>query len=258
MAEQVFRSIAGFDVAQPLRFRFTADAQQLFIEWLTELERTVRDNNLHPALISHLSKYRSLMPSLALLFELADGGSGTVSLAHAQQAADWCGYLESHARRVYSMIIARERQAAQELGRHLETGWKRQEGRFTVRDVERNNWSGLTTPDDVRHAAELLEDAGWIRRSEIERTKGRPSELFEITRSLPGGRNERHALAFMDAQSLNNRKKPQHRNAKNAKNRFWHFWHVAPGPFSKLRGRWGQRFRNRKTHHHRTSKNRKR
>ncbi len=27
---------------------------------------------LHPAMIAHLSKYRSLMPSLAALFELAD------------------------------------------------------------------------------------------------------------------------------------------------------------------------------------------
>jgi hypothetical protein len=28
-------------------------------------------------------------PSLALLFELADGGAGTVSLQHVQQAAAW-------------------------------------------------------------------------------------------------------------------------------------------------------------------------
>jgi len=38
------------------------------------------------------------MPSLALLFELADGGSDTVSLSHAQQATAFCDYLESHAR----------------------------------------------------------------------------------------------------------------------------------------------------------------
>jgi len=46
--------------------------RELFIEWLAELEAKIRGDELHPALVSHLSKYRSLMPSLALLFELAD------------------------------------------------------------------------------------------------------------------------------------------------------------------------------------------
>jgi putative DNA primase/helicase len=70
----------------------------------------IRRNDLHPALISHLSKYRSLMPSLALLFELADrasiegfdgsclaGRENFVSLEHTRQAAAFCDYLESHA-----------------------------------------------------------------------------------------------------------------------------------------------------------------
>ena len=66
----------------------------------------------------YLAKYRSLMPSLALLFELADDGRDKISLQHAKQAAAWCDYLESHARRIYSMIVSPERQAANELGRH--------------------------------------------------------------------------------------------------------------------------------------------
>jgi hypothetical protein len=169
---------------QPLRFRFAAEAQELFIAWITELESKVRSDDLHSELVEHLSKYRSLMPSLALLFELADGESETVTLVHAQQAAAWCDYLESHARRVYSMIVSPERQAAAELRRHLEAGWKRQDGLFTVRDVYRNDWRGLNTPDAVRHTLMLLEDAGWVRRLETERTNGRPTEMYAINPML--------------------------------------------------------------------------
>ena len=102
----------------------------LFIEWLADLEGKVRGNDLHPALISHLSKYRSLMPSLALLFELADrAASGAlpetadlfVSLEHARQAAAFCGYLESHAQRIYSCLTTPQMRAAQELAEKIKT-----------------------------------------------------------------------------------------------------------------------------------------
>jgi putative DNA primase/helicase len=63
-AERVFRRLVELEPDNPARFRFAPDAQGLFVEWLTELEAKVRGDELHPALISHLSKYRSLMPSL--------------------------------------------------------------------------------------------------------------------------------------------------------------------------------------------------
>ena len=127
-AQKMYHRLAHLDAAQPISFRFDGNAQELFVAWLTELEGKLRGVGLHPALASHLAKYRGLMPSLALLFELADGGAGTVSLQHAKQAAAWCDYLESHARRIYSMIVSPERQAATELGRHLAAGWKSTEG----------------------------------------------------------------------------------------------------------------------------------
>ena len=68
----MFRGLLALDPVNFALFRLAPDAQELFIEWFTGLERKVRGDELHPTLISHLSKYRSLMPSLALLFELAD------------------------------------------------------------------------------------------------------------------------------------------------------------------------------------------
>jgi putative DNA primase/helicase len=119
-AASVFEALAGLDAESPRLYHFAPDAQELFVAWLTELEAKVRSGDLHPALVSHLSKYRKLMPSLALHFEMADavtcGHQGeTVSLNHARQAAAWCEYLESHARRVYSCIVTPQLRAAIEL-----------------------------------------------------------------------------------------------------------------------------------------------
>jgi uncharacterized protein DUF3987 len=186
-AEHLYNRLAHLDAAQPLRFRFDDEAQELFVAWLSELESKLRGVGLHPALVSHLAKYRSLMPSLALLFELADGGAGLISLQHAKQAAAWCDYLESHARRIYSMIISPERQAAAELGRRLGGGWKHEEGRLTVRDVYQNDWRDLSTPDAARRALSILQDAGWVRRVELDQTtKGRPSEIYVINPKVSG------------------------------------------------------------------------
>ncbi len=96
-AARVFRKLVELDAENLARFRFASGAQELFIEWLAELETKIRGGELHPALISHLSKFRKLMPALALLFELADRAAGnadtdTVSLEHTRQAAVWCEY----------------------------------------------------------------------------------------------------------------------------------------------------------------------
>jgi hypothetical protein len=58
--------------------RFTEDAQEVFDQWRDELEVRLRSTELPPALESHLAKYRSLMPSLALIFQLIEfvDGSG--------------------------------------------------------------------------------------------------------------------------------------------------------------------------------------
>ena len=65
-----FRKLVELDAENPARFRFAPDAQELFVEWLTDLEAKIRGDDLHPALCSHLSKYRKLMPVLALRLNL--------------------------------------------------------------------------------------------------------------------------------------------------------------------------------------------
>ena len=186
-AARVFRKLVELDPEKPVRFRYAPDAQELFMEWLAELEAKVRGDELHPALISHLSKYRKLMPALAVLFELAewaagDGSADTVSLEHAKQAAAWCEYLESHARRVYSCVVTPQLRAARELADKIKKRKVGGSGSFSCRDVYLKGWSGLDTPEAVKLAAEVLQDAGWVRdlSGESGPFGGRPSNRYEV------------------------------------------------------------------------------
>jgi putative DNA primase/helicase len=198
MAAQVFRRLVALDPNNPPRFRFDPAAQELFVEWLADLESKVRGSDAHPALVSHLSKYRSLMPSLALLFELADRAAGGfdgfvgsnlgesrnfwVSLEHAQQAAAWCEYLESHARRVYSRVTMSRMRAARELADKIKQKHLGASGSFTCREVYINGWSGLDSPETVKLAVEVLADMGWVRAamSDTGPFGGRPSNRYAV------------------------------------------------------------------------------
>ncbi len=178
-------TVAAHDLTPEERpfLRFAPEAQELFDAWRAALEAKLRSDDDHPVLLSHLAKYRSLMPSLALIFHLIDsldrGVSGPVSRATAEQAAAWCAYLEAHARRLYASVTDPARVAAALLGRKLTRG--RLPTPFTARDVYRNAWTGLTEPRGVHHALEVLDELGWIRSESVRATGGgRPTVRFHI------------------------------------------------------------------------------
>jgi putative DNA primase/helicase len=182
----IFTSLVAMDAESPSRFRFAPTAQELFMAWRAELEAEVRSDELHPALISHLSKYRSLMPTLALLFHLADGTARgdipeLVPLEQAQRAAAMCEYLKSHARRVYSCVVTPQLRAARDLSEKIRTRKVGADGYFSCRDVYLKDWSGLNSPEAVRRAVAILQDSGWVRESlEPGSFGGRPSTRYAI------------------------------------------------------------------------------
>ncbi len=152
-------------------FRFAPDAQELFFEWLHRLElEKLRGNTVtDPMLLEHFGKYRKLMPALALIFhliEIADGtASGSVTLASAERAAKWCDYLESHARRIYSMVDGLPMKAAQALLAKIKAGELGE--RFTLRDIYRRQWSLLTDREIVQAACDTLIAYHWLREESI-------------------------------------------------------------------------------------------
>jgi hypothetical protein len=83
---------------------------------------------------------------------------------------------------VYSAQAGPEQHAAIALSKRLAKGWKREDGFFTVRDVYRNHWSKLDSPDEARGALQVLEEYRWVRRETDGnlQTTGRPSETYRI------------------------------------------------------------------------------
>jgi putative DNA primase/helicase len=195
IAERVFTQLANLPVDDPpVQLRFGPEAQALFEAWWRDLEKKVRsESGLAPVMVAHLAKYRSLMPSLSALFEmadrLADGGHLRdvvyASRDHAEEAIAFCGYLESHAQRVYACVVSPECRAARELGKHIKRSDIPQS--FTTRDVYIKGWSGLDKPETARAALSVLEDAGWVRRvvSGAPSTGGRPAENWIVNPKAP-------------------------------------------------------------------------
>jgi len=155
---------------------FSAAGQTVFNDWLTDLQIKKLPSEDDPLIAEHLGKYRSLMPSLALIFhliEMADGSTDKqVSEAAASMAVEWCAYLETHARRIYGMVTTPERQAAANLAEKIEEG--KLADPFTARDVYKNHWEDLPDRNAVEAAGLILVDEDWLRVEDMESTTGRP------------------------------------------------------------------------------------
>src|SRR5262249_43480925 len=135
------------DGAKVPYFRFENAAQERFFQWWSELENGALRREEHPMLLEHLAKYRSLMPSLALLFHLIDVAAerhaGPVTLQAAEMAVGWCELLAAHARRVYGMVTDCPTPPAVQLAGRLSAGALG--ARFSLRDVYRREWGLLNT-----------------------------------------------------------------------------------------------------------------
>lgn len=152
--------------------RFDDAAQDVFDAWREILENRLRSPELteEAALASALAKYRSLMPSLALIFHLVDRRREPVTESAARLAADWCEFLELHARKVYAYGGAASAPVllAERIERRQVTSG------MTVREVYRKGWFSLKTPERLEAAAAVLESAGWLRLNQRESAAGRP------------------------------------------------------------------------------------
>jgi putative DNA primase/helicase len=155
--------------------RFDDAAQKVFSEWRGGLEQRLRSGEEHPAFVSHLSKYRKLIPSLALINHLCDTGHGAVSQDALLRAITFSEYLESHAKRIYSYATRPDIDAAKTLLKRLDNG--KLKTPFKARDIYQKGWTGLETPSKAQSAIDLLMDYRHLNEEEID-TGGRPSTHY--------------------------------------------------------------------------------
>jgi putative DNA primase/helicase len=146
---------------------FTDEAQKIFDAWREQHENDL-PNAEHPALESHFSKYRSLIPAIALVLHLILEGTGPVTSEALEMAFRWDKYLRSHARRVYAKADNPDTAAAHAILERIQQ-YKLQDG-FTARDITQKDWQHLVQTQVVQGGLDLLVEFGWLRQ--VDRNPG--------------------------------------------------------------------------------------
>ena len=159
-------------------FCFDDAAQEVFVEWCTELHTVHIAKEQSPLMQQHFGKFEKLFCSIALILHLAEGSIGPVQAHSALRAAAWCEYLTGHARRVYGLVEANKITTAKMVSRRLAEG-KLKNG-FTARDLVQKQWTGIQTAMHAEAALGILEDNFYVQSSEGINQTGRPTTRFSI------------------------------------------------------------------------------
>ncbi len=163
--------LGGHDKIPSLRF--DDEAQEFFFDWYERLHQGPLENpDESPMMVEMLSKQPKTMVSLALLFHLVECADSIaeglpippVSLQAATLAANWCAYLEAHARRIYAVVGSLQSQAAAALVERISKGHLEDfnDTGFTAREIYRKKWSLLDDREIVELALGELVEAGWL------------------------------------------------------------------------------------------------
>ncbi len=180
-AVAVFKRIAGIPISEGdsmPALRFDRAGQAVFDDYYDSLhKKAANEPNRHVE--SHLAKYASLMPSLALVLHVAThGDGGDVGEIEASHAAAWCEYLESHARRVYALgedPLAGARGLAERLTNLTNP--------FTRSQLRNRNWSGLVSKDGITRALNTLVELGHLHAEKVE-TGTKPRTDYYVNPAL--------------------------------------------------------------------------
>ncbi len=166
------------DFVKPPHFCFDDAAQDIFVEWCTELYTVHIASEQNPLMQQHFGKFEKLFCSIALILHLAEGSIGPVSATSALRAAAWCEYLAGHARRIYGLVEAAKVTTARMVSRRLAEG--KLDDCFTVRDMVRKQWSGITTTMQAETVLALLEENGHVQSQDGINTLGRPTVRYYV------------------------------------------------------------------------------
>jgi hypothetical protein len=156
-------------------FRFSPAGQVFFNEWIQRHQKEKLEGNDKGIIVEHLSKYRSLMPSIALIDHIistADSKKplGDVSLESAEKAAAWCAYLEAHARRIYGMALnGNFKSTAQPSKADVLLAWLRKQSESHSNPLSRRfmlRYSRLRTSKELDPVLSDLVDMGYIEAAQ--------------------------------------------------------------------------------------------
>ena len=175
----LFNSIHKMRNTSPREYRFDDLALKEFVHWRTNLESRLRSgkiNSLH--FESHIAKYRSLIPSLALIFQVVnDLKSESVGLSSLNLATKWGCFLESHINKIYQLDCDQNITPGQVLATKIIQ--KQIHDETKVRLILRRSFAGINNTQKLDQACQYLEDLNWIKMI-VKKTRGRSSTILQI------------------------------------------------------------------------------
>uniref|UniRef100_UPI0011585092 DUF3987 domain-containing protein n=1 Tax=Bartonella massiliensis TaxID=929795 RepID=UPI0011585092 len=129
------------------------------------------------SLQSHLLKMPKTIVSLALIFELTEGGRFEITKDALQTALRWEKYLLSHVKRLYAAGNASIEDCAKliiERCDHLPDV-------FTLRDIHQRSWTHLKDHAILKQSLEILCRSNHIRQISSDNSSkgGRPTIRYE-------------------------------------------------------------------------------
>lgn len=184
--ERLAHRIDGLYRSIPQRLQFDEVAQAMFDAWREALERRLRRATSHDLYQAHLSKYRSLVPSLAAIFKILEVAArdtdgveldSLVGSEHLGLALKWVDFLEQHARKLYGVREGAPSPAIR-LAEQIELGLVRHG--MSLRDLRRKQWAGLATREQCDVAVQWLERAEWLKVVEVQAEGGKLSKRLHL------------------------------------------------------------------------------
>jgi len=176
------------DEWKPLPYcRLDPEAGRLWSEWHTDLMSRLRAGEWEGRHAGRVGKYPGLAARLALVWHLVDWAAGRVSYQQIERVpvltvAKVLDLIDSYIAPMDARVYrAFDRSTAANGGERI-ARWivEKRPTSFTLREIRRHAWSGLTDPDTIGSAVEWLAAMGWVREADPEQRPGRPSNRFDV------------------------------------------------------------------------------
>ncbi|RYZ90319.1 MAG: DUF3987 domain-containing protein, partial [Proteobacteria bacterium] len=141
--------------------RFTPEAQEVFIKWLTKKEKQIRKDGFSSILKAQIAKYTSLYCSLSLIFHLifvieeSIQEKGAVGIESVNLAERWCDYLYAHARKIF-LNLKSHPSPARKLAKLIRLGSVRD--CMSLHEILAGSHEHLESAAELREAIDYLSD----------------------------------------------------------------------------------------------------
>ncbi len=176
----IFRSLYDKPLGSPkhpITICFSAEAQEMFRVWWENFQKRIKNGHFSASLKAHLLKMNQTIPTLALIFELADGGRLEINRDALEIALRWEKYLLSHVKRLYAAANSLATEGAKLIVERCDC----LPDVFTTRDIYKRNWKCFKDNEAVKQALELLCRCNYIREISGDKSSqgGRPTIRYE-------------------------------------------------------------------------------